>query len=60
MYREDRLRYQLLKDLERLHILILQYAAGEHSVKQERDRLEGAIQVKFAFWRALARWPVNR
>lgn len=53
MFRKEILRRQLLTDLERLHGLILRYAAGDRSVRQERDELEGALQVKFALWRAL-------
>jgi hypothetical protein len=34
---------QLLKDLKKLHKLILRYASGDRSVRQERDRLEGSI-----------------
>ena len=54
MFREDIMRQQLLNDLERLHSLILQYASGNQTVKQERDELEGALQIKFALWRGLA------
>ena len=54
MHDEEALRDQLLRDLERLHGLILRYASGDRSVKAERDKLEGAIQIKFAFWRTLA------
>ena len=55
MFSEDILRSQLKADLERLHGLILRYALGDRSVKQERDELEGAVQIKFALWRALNR-----
>ena len=53
MFRETVLREQLLDDLERLHGLILRYASGDRSVRQKRDELEGAVQVKLAFWRAV-------
>ena len=48
MFDCDALRRQLLGDLDRLHDLILRYAAGNRAVKQERDQLEGAVQVKLA------------
>ncbi len=54
MLHKEILRQQLLDDLERLHGLILQYASGDRTVKRERDELEGALQIKFALWRALA------
>lgn len=44
---------QLLIDLENLHMLIIRYARGDRTARQARDRLEGAIQVKFAIWRAV-------
>ena len=53
MDREEVLRRQLLRDLDRLHRLILRYAAGEEQVRQERDRLEESVQAGFADWRAL-------
>ena len=53
MNREGILREQLLRDLERLHRLILRYAAGEEQVRQERDRLERSVQARFSVWRAL-------
>lgn len=46
---------QLLKDLKKLHKLILRYASGDRSVRQERDRLEGSIQIRFALWKAITR-----
>ncbi len=52
---EKMMRRQILDGLEALHRLILKYAEGDLSVKPERDRLEGALQVKFAIWRSLAR-----
>ena len=54
MFCEEILRKQILDDLERLHGLIIQYAEGDRSVKRERDRLEGALQIKFAIWHAMA------
>ena len=39
---KDNLRKQIIADLERLHYLIILYARGDYSVKQERDKLEGA------------------
>ena len=54
MYNEEMLRQQLLDDLETLHELILRYAAGDRSVRQRRDELDGAIRIKLAFWRAMA------
>ena len=53
MHSEEILRRQLKEDLERLHSLILRYALGDRGVKQERDELEGAVQIKFALWRSL-------
>ena len=53
------LRHQLLTDLERLHVLILRYAAGHSAVKRERDQLEDAVQVKLTLRRA-ARWGFDR
>ena len=51
MSAQDALRRQLLADMDRLHDLILRYAGGDKSVKQERDQLEEAVQVKLAvFW----------
>jgi len=44
---------QLLRDIRNLQRLIIRYARGERTVRQARDRLEGAIQVKFALWRAI-------
>jgi len=52
MRRGRSLRKQLLDDLQRLHALTLQVAAGDGSAKRERDELEGAIHVKLVFWRA--------
>ncbi len=54
---ENKLCQQLLEDLHRLHELILRYAKGDRSAKARRDRLEGAVQIKFAIWRAIRRLP---
>ena len=48
MFYPEELRRQLIDDLERLNNLIVRYARGERHLKQERDRLEGAVQVKMA------------
>ncbi|MDP6778851.1 MAG: hypothetical protein QGI83_19005 [Candidatus Latescibacteria bacterium] len=53
MDRENALREALLRDLERLHRLILRYAAGEEQVRRERDRLEESVKSSFGLWRAL-------
>ena len=50
---QDQLRRQIIADLERLHRLIVRYARGDYSVKQERDQMEGAVQVKMAVWHAV-------
>lgn len=51
----DTFQKQLLRDIEKLHHLIVRYARGDRSVRQARDCLEGAIQVKFALWKAIRR-----
>ena len=56
-FHSEILRQQLLEDLERLHALILRCASGDRSAIQERDELEGAVQIKFALWRALPYKP---
>ena len=48
MFYPEVLRRQLIDDLGRLNNLIVRYAQGERHLKQERDRLEGAVQVKMA------------
>jgi len=53
MQKAEILRKQLLDDLEVLQGLILKYASGDRSAKQACDELEGAVQVKLAFWRAM-------
>ncbi len=45
---EEILREQLLSDMEKLHSLILRYAAGKRKVKQERIILEEGVEVKMA------------
>ena len=54
MFDREILRQQLIQDFDRLHGLILRYARGERSVKQERDKLEGAVQIKLALL-----WPLE-
>ena len=39
---------KLVEDLDRLHCFIVRFAQGERHLKQERDRLEGSVQVKLA------------
>ena len=46
MFDHEVLRRQLVTDLNRLHGLILKYAAGDKSVKRERDRLGDEVQLK--------------
>ncbi|MBK35608.1 MAG: hypothetical protein CME26_08800 [Gemmatimonadetes bacterium] len=50
---------QLLDDLHHLHRLILRYAAGDRTVRGRPDRLEGAVQIKFAIWKALRDPPAG-
>ena len=57
MFEREILRQQLMVDLDRLHDMILRYMAGDRSVKQERDQLGGAVQVKLAFLREVAGFP---
>ena len=44
----QQIREQLIADLEHMHSLIIRYVKGERHLKQARDRLEGAVQVKLA------------
>jgi len=37
-------------DQDRLLGLIRKVAAGDYGAKQERDQLQGAVQVKLIFW----------
>jgi hypothetical protein len=53
--REITFQRQLIEDLEKLHVLILRYAEGDRSVREERDWLEGSIQARFAIWKAIVR-----
>ena len=48
MFDSQLVRQQLIVDLDHLHGLIIRYAKGERHLKQARDRLEGAVQVKMA------------
>ena len=48
MFVLEELRRQLIDDLGRLNNLIVRYAQGERYLKQERDMLEGAVQVRMA------------
>ena len=50
---QDTFQKQLVRDLENLHQLIVRYARGDRTVRSARDCLEGAIQVKFALWKAI-------
>ena len=43
MIGREKLRRHVLEDLDLLHDLILRYAAGDRSVKQERDWLEETV-----------------
>ena len=51
MLDREMLRQRIVRDTYRLDDLILRYASGDASVKQERDRLQGAIEVKLALLR---------
>ena len=51
----EALQEQLLADIERLHDLILRYAHGDSAVRQERDQLDGAVQIKLALLGACRR-----
>ena len=50
---ESQFQSQLLTDLEELQTLIVRYARGDRSVLRRRQQLEGAVQVKFAVWKAI-------
>ena len=53
MLNRELLRQQIITDMDHLHDLILRYAAGDMLVKQERDQLEGVVDVKLAvLWQA--------
>ena len=51
----ENLRRQLLADLARQQRLILQYAAGDRSVKGEVHRMDGVIEIKRILLGAAAR-----
>ena len=42
----ETLREQLMADLERVGDLAVRFALGDKSVKQEKDQLEGAVEIK--------------
>ena len=46
---------QLLADMEKFGDLIHRYNLGDASAKEERDQLEGAIEVKLALLEGLKR-----
>ena len=49
----EQLREQLIRDMDRLHGLIVRVARGDRSAKAERDRLEGVVQIKMALWQGI-------
>lgn len=49
------LQTQLLADMERFGTLMHRYNAGDVSAKEERDQLEGAVEVKLAILEGLKR-----
>ena len=51
----ENLQEQLMKDMERFGGLMNRYSLGEASVKQERDQLEGALEIKLAILEGLKR-----
>ena len=51
----ENLQKQLMKDMERFGALMNRYSLGEASVKQERDQLEGALEIKLAILEGLKR-----
>ena len=46
---------QLLKDMEQFGDLMNRYAVGDTAVKEERDQLEGAVEIKLAILEGLKR-----
>ena len=56
MVQEDLYR-QILTDLIRLCNLVALFALGDASLEQERNQLQGAIQIKLALFRGLEREP---
>ena len=51
----EKLCQQIVVDAERLNALLIRYSAGERHLKDECDRLEGAIQIKKALLKAADR-----
>ena len=51
----ERLRQQLIDDMDRLGALIVLVARGERSLIWERDRLQDAVDIKVAILRGLER-----
>ena len=51
----EALQAQLLNDMERFGDLMNRCALGETAVKDERDQLEGAVEVKLAILEGLKR-----
>ena len=49
----EQLREQLIRDMDRLHGLIVRVARGDTSAKVERDRMEGVVKIKLALWLGL-------
>jgi len=47
----ETLRLQLIRDLARLHHLILRVAAGDRSLKPERDDLERLVMMTLHLWK---------
>ena len=55
MTASENLHRQLTVDLIRLHNLVAWYIMGHTYVKQERDQLAGAIEIKLALLQGLER-----
>ena len=49
------LQAQLLSDMERFGTLMHRYNLGDASAKEERDQLEGAVEIKLAILEGLKR-----
>ena len=49
------LQEQLMSDMERFGELMNRYSMGEASVREERDQLEGALEIKLAILEGLKR-----
>ncbi len=56
----ERMRRQLIRDLDRLQRLILMVAAGDRSLVNERDRLERSLEERFALRRNHRRRDAHR